>query len=424
MIKDTVLQQRYEKEKMLKGNYVEREKGSNAKKWLQTDLIKVITGPRRAGKSVFAFMLLKEVPFMYFNFDDESIRSRNAFDTDELIKSLHEVYGQSRVILFDEIQNLPTWELFVNRLQREGYNLIITGSNSKLLSRELSTALTGRHIPIEILPFNFREFLKAKNYDLQEESLEIPQKRGELLRFAEEYLLAGGFPEIVTKDIELKEYARTLFDSILFKDVVQRYHVKYSSEISDIGTFLVNNFANLLSFRKIQNALSLKSITTTKKYINYLEESYIFFELSQFSTKPIERIKSPRKIYIVDNGYIAAKSARTSPDRGKLLENLVFTELIKQGKAPNTDFFYYKTRNGREVDFVMRENLHISELMQVSYEISSIETRQREIKSLIEAQEELHAQTLKIITWDEEKEVKKGGTTITFEPILQWLFHT
>lgn len=424
MIKDMILRQKYEKEKIVKGNYVERKERSTAKKWLESDLIKVITGPRRAGKSVFAFMLLKESPFMYFNFDDESIRLRNEFNTDELIKSLHEVYGQSKIVLFDEIQNLPQWELFVNRLQRQGYNLIITGSNSKLLSKELSTALTGRHIPIEILPFNFREFLSAQHFDFKEEFLQIPQKKGELLRLAEEYLLTGGFPEIVTKDLELKEYLRTLFDSIILNDVVQRYRVKYTSEISNIGTFLVNNFASLLSFRKIQNALSLRSITTTKKYINYLEESYIFFELSQFSTKAIERMKSPRKMYIVDNGYITAKSVRTSFDRGKLLENLVFIELVKQKKEPNSDFFYYKTRNGREVDFVIRENLHISELIQVSYDTSNIETTQREIKSLIEAQEELNAQELEVITWDEEKEIEKNGKTITFKPILKWLLHS
>ncbi|BAL80155.1 ATP-binding protein [Caldisericum exile] len=422
MIKNTVLKQKYEKEEILKGIYIEREKITTAKKWLESDIIKVIIGPRRAGKSIFAFMLLKELPFMYFNFDDESLNLSEVLNTDELIKNLHEVYGNTKFVLFDEIQNLPRWELFANRLKREGYNITITGSNSKLLSKELSTALTGRHIPIEILPFNFKEFLKAKNYTFEEEYLSIPQKRGILLHLAEEYLLNGGFPEIAVKGFEPKEYLKTLFDSIIFKDVVKRYRVKHASEIDNIATYLINNFSNLLSFRSIQNFLSLKSVTTTEKYVKYLEESYIFFELSQYSSKASQRIKSPRKIYVVDNGYITAKSVRTSLDRGKMLENLIFTELIKNGKKPNTEFFYYKTRNGREVDFVIKDGLQINTLIQVSYDTTNIETEKREVKSLIEAQEELNAKELKVITWDEEKEVNINGTSIKFESILKFLF--
>ena len=192
MIREIIQRQKFEKEQLIKANYIEREKFVFAKSWLSTDLVKVIIGPRRAGKSVFALMLLREVPFIYFNFDDEIFISNNQVDTDELIKELHAVYGGINTILFDEVQNLPNWELFVERLKREGYNLIITSSNAKLLSKELATSLTGRHIPIEIMPFNFKEFLLFINYKLDNELISVPKKKGELLNLIEKYLTEGG----------------------------------------------------------------------------------------------------------------------------------------------------------------------------------------------------------------------------------------
>lgn len=174
MLKDLVLKQKAEKERLQFLPYIKRTKQEEAQKWLDSDLIKVVLGPRRAGKSVFSLMLLKDRPYLYFNFDEETLDLALEPNYDELMKQLHYAYGQTKTILFDEIQNLKRWELFVNRLQREGYNLILTGSNANLLSRELATALTGRHIPIEILPFNFKEFLEAKRYVLPSDNLSLP----------------------------------------------------------------------------------------------------------------------------------------------------------------------------------------------------------------------------------------------------------
>ena len=160
--------------------YVERTQEIRAQKWMSSDLIKVILGPRRAGKSVFALMLLKDQSFAYFNFDDESLPGEEKIDLDELLSELKQVYGDTKYIFFDEIQNLPNWELFVNRLHRSGYNLVLTGSNASLLSKELATHLTGRHIPIEILPFSFQEFLKAKSYELDADKLALPDEKAKL----------------------------------------------------------------------------------------------------------------------------------------------------------------------------------------------------------------------------------------------------
>ena len=421
MIREIIQRQKFEKEQLIKANYIEREKFVFAKSWLSTDLVKVIIGPRRAGKSVFALMLLREVPFIYFNFDDEIFISNNQVDTDELMKELHAVYGGINTILFDEVQNLPNWELFVERLKREGYNLIVTGSNAKLLSKELATSLTGRHIPIEIMPFNFKEFLLANNYKLDNELISIPQKKGELLNLVEKYLTVGGFPEIVVKNFGVEEYLGVLFDSILFKDVVKRYKVRFSNQIQNLASFLVNNFSSYYTLRKLKEALSLRSVTTVQKYIEYLEEAYLIFHLDCFSFKFSGKSKSPKKVYVVDNGYINAKALRYSPDHGKLMENLVFTELVKRGFMPNCDLFYYKTRNDNEVDFVIKKDLKVTELIQVSYQTNNISTEQGEIKSLVQASEELNGDLLTVLTWDEEKNVHSDDKVIHFIPVWKWL---
>jgi len=203
MLKSIVSKQKQDKERLLSLPYIERAKEKDAQKWLSSDLIKVILGPRRAGKSVLALRLLKEQSFAYFNFDDESLPGEEKIDLDELMTELKLAYGETKYILFDEIQNLPNWELFVNRLHRAGYNLVLTGSNASLLSKELATHLTGRHIPIEILPFDFREILKARQYEVSADKFLLPDEKAKLLGYLTQYMTNGGYPEIVTKDVEV-----------------------------------------------------------------------------------------------------------------------------------------------------------------------------------------------------------------------------
>ena len=211
MLKDIILIQKRELEKRLKEDYINR--GIKLK---NPNLINVIMGPRRAGKSFFAIHTLNKLDnFGYVNFDDERLAEVENYD--EIIASINSVYDNPDFILFDEIQNLPKWELFANRLQRQGYNLVITGSNSNLLSRELATHLTGRHLLINIFPFSFKEYLKSENKELT--TTEIKEK-------AAQYLLKGGYPEILLKKVEVKEYLSTLFNSILYKDIIKRYKIR------------------------------------------------------------------------------------------------------------------------------------------------------------------------------------------------------
>lgn len=421
MLKSTVLKQKQEKERLLSLPYIERTKEKEAKKWLDSDLIKVVLGPRRAGKSVFSLMLLKDRKFAYFNFDDEALPGEDKLDLNELMSELSQAYGDTKYILFDEIQNLPKWELFVNRLHREGYNLVLTGSNARLLSKELATALTGRHIPIQILPFDFKEILRAKNYVVLEEKLLLPDEKAKFLGFLNEYMTNGGYPEVVTKNLDPRGYLDVLFDSLLFKDVVKRHKVRFSEQIDNLGSYLINNVAGQYSIRKLANVLSFKSGVTLERYLSYLTEAYLIFSLHRYSAKVGLRLKSPKKAYVVDNGFITSKAVQHSPNAGKLMENLVFIELVKRGNESNREIFYYRTRNDREVDFALKTGTEIIELIQVSYETTNQDALQREIKALVEAGKELNVVKLLVLTWNEKREVQKDGMTIHFRPLWEWL---
>ena len=421
VLKNVVLKQQKEKDRLLALDYVERTKTAEARKWLDSELIKVVLGPRRAGKSVFSLSLLRGRPFAYFNFDDEGLPGWDDHFYDELIKELHVVYGETKNLLLDEIQNLPKWELFVNRLHRTGYNLVLTGSNAHLLGREMATALTGRHIPIEILPFDFPEFLRAKKFDLVADCPALPEEMAKFLRLVEEYLLGGGYPELVVKGLDSRGYLSVLFDSLLFKDVVVRHKVRFSGQIDGLGSYLMSNLAAPYTLRKLANILGFKSDVTLEKYLGYLTGAYLFFSLRRYSPKAGERARSPQKIYAVDNGFASAKAIQHSPDTGRLMENLVFTELVKRGLVPNRDLFYYKTRHDREVDFVVKQGAAVAELIQVAYTIGVEGTRQRELKALAEAAGELRARRATIITWDEKEEIHGGETDVDVVPLWEWL---
>ena len=419
MLKNTILQHKIEKEKFLSKKYILRENLDFAKKFLEKDLIKVIIGPRRAGKSVFCFLLLKNKKFAYLNFDDENLLKIKNYD--EIIKTLLEVYGKVDFIMFDEIQNLQNWEIFVNKLQRRGYKLILTGSNANLLSKELATTLTGRHISVEILPFSFREFLKALKINFRKEHQETPEIKGSILNYLNLYLKKGGFPEITVKSLEPETYLETLFDSILFKDIVTRYNVRASQKLYNLATYLISNFACEFSFTKLKNILDFQSTNTVQNYLKYLEEAYLIFSLNRFSYKAKDQIKAPRKLYVVDNGFILAKAFQFSQDTGRLMENLVFIELLRREYKLNKNIFYYKTKNNKEIDFVIKKDLGVKQLIQVCYQINNQETKKREIKSLIKASQELSCNNLLVITSDYEAIEEINSAKIKFMPLCKWL---
>lgn len=418
MIKNTIFQQKAEKEGLLAKTYVHRERLNQFQGALENDLIKVITGPRRSGKSVFSLLLLKNIEFAYLNFDDENLFKVQNYD--EIITGLEEIYPGAKYAMFDEIQNLPRWEIFVNKLQRRGCNLILTGSNARLLSSELATALTGRYISSEVFPFSFSEYLKSRNMAFEDELMSARQK-GILLNHLTQYLREGGFPEVSVQHVDCKTYLETLFDALLLKDVVTRHKVRFPRRIYDLALYMLSHFCSEFTFTRIKNNLGLNSTATVEKYIRYLEEAYLLFCLNRFSFKMKEQLKAPKKIYCVDNGFISARAFQSSQNSGRLMENCIFIELLRRGFKVNESLFYYRTRNKREVDFVLRDGIKIDGLIQVCLNVDDAMTMKREIRALTEAGEELGCSNLNVITWDYDARHESDGKEIVFLPLWKWL---
>ena len=345
-VRDAVIQQKSEYESKRKERYVDRNVAVSG---LESNIIKVITGPRRAGKSFFAIHHFTGTAKMgYVNFDDE--RLAGSTDYDEIIAAVNFVYDNPAHLLFDEIQNLPRWELLVNRLAREGYNLILTGSNSHMLSQELSTHLTGRYLQTTILPFSFSEYLS-----LQDQPITSTGKREYLARYLEQ----GGFPEPLLKNLNGREYLKTLFDSIVYKDIVKRFHIRFAQGLDDLAVYLLSNVAQEYSYTTLSRVTRCRSAHTVQKYLGYLEEAYIFFSVPRFSYKFREQVAANKKIYCIDNGFITAKAFQFSENRGRLLENLVAVELKRRAVTIGTELFFWKNVEQEEVDFVVKQGNRI-----------------------------------------------------------------
>ena len=410
-IKDILLLQKRELEARLREKYVKRKTELK----LNNNIIKVIVGPRRAGKSFFAVHFLnKHGRFGYVNFDDEKLIDTKSYD--EIIEAMNSIYNTPKIVLFDEIQNLSKWELFVNRLQRQGLNLVITGSNSNMLSKELATHLTGRHFLINIFPFSFKEYIELEEKELT--TAEIKEKLSN-------YLINGGYPEPLVKNLDIKEYLSTLFNSIVYKDIVKRYKVRNTKEIEDLTFYLISNIANEYSYNSLTKTSNVKSSHTVKKYLNYIEETFILFSLNRFSYKVKEQLSSNKKIYCIDNGFIHAKAFKLSPDYGRLYENLVAVKLKKDEIEGKSHVYYWKNQQQEEVDFVIKEGTKVRQLIQVCFNIKNLETKSREIRALLKAGKELGCNNLLIINEDYEAEDREEWfgikAKVKFIPLWKWL---
>jgi len=406
---------------LLKKEYITRIGDSEKNEYLKTPLIKLITGPRRAGKSVMALQILSNQNFAYLNFDDDQLLKY--FDEDLVIQALHDVYFGFNYLLLDEIQNLPQWELWVNKMHRRGFNLIITGSNSKLLSHELGTALTGRYVPITVLPFGFHEILLAANQTIHNTESLTPQKTGSIQGILNNYLINGGFPETVLNPDILKNYLSTLFDSILLKDILKRFRVRQTQQLYDLANYLLANYTNPLSFNQLKDTLDFNSVATAQKFSGYLEETFIFQRITRYHHKLKQQQKSLHKNYIIDNGFIKARAFELSPNYGRLLENLVFVELLRRGYRPGLDIFYYRTRNNREIDFLIRKGHKIEQLIQVCFDVEQPQVNKRETSALVEAAKELNCNNLLIVSWNKEEINEKEQYVIKLVPAHKWLLH-
>ena len=396
-MKTTILNQRAERDELMSRPYQQRHTKYDTDELLQNSLIKLITGPRRIGKSVFALLMLQGKNFAYLNFDDSQLLEK--WNEELVMSALDDVYPDYDFMLLDEVQNLPDWDLWISKLYRRGKNLIITGSNAKMLSSEMATVLTGRYLQIEMLPFSLDETMRWKNISPERE-----EQSAQAIVLADDYMRNGGYPETIPARSITKSYLSTLFDSILLKDVAKRHNVRNTTDLYNLATYLLSNFCNPISANELAGELGLSSVSTTKKFCDYLSEPYLFFFLPRFNNKLKLMSKAQKKVYVVDNGFVQSTVFNLSENLGRLLENQVFVELLRRGYIPGKTLFYYRTRNDKEIDFVTRKGTKVEQLIQVCYDMTSEKTRKRELDALVEAAEELHCDNLLVITNSESSE--------------------
>ena len=414
-MRSIVLSQRKERDGLLEKAYLLRDYQVEAETFLSSPLIKLVTGPRRAGKSVLTLLLLKDKNFAYLNFDDEQLLEN--FNEDTVMQALLEVYPNFEYLLLDEIQNLEHWDVWVSKLYRRGYNLLVTGSNAKLLSSEMGTVLTGRYLEIEVLPFSLTECFRFKHHEWV---AELPEEKAGLMLQVEDYMRYGGYPEIINSREITESYLSSLFDSIILKDIAKRYKIRKTTELYQLATYLVSMFCNEFTYSSLKDDLNFSSKSTLQKFCDYLQQTYLFFYLPRYNNKLKLMQKASQKVYVVDNGFLASSAFQTSENRGRLLENLVFLELLRRKNKVGDNFFYYRSRNDRETDFVIREKFHVRQLIQVCYDMTAKKTVKREVESITECAGELKCDNLLIITWDQEDVIEKGGKTINVVPYYKW----
>ena len=385
------------------------------KKYIETDQIVIISGIRRCGKSSLLFLIkekmnLKEPEYCYFNFDDERIIVDILILED--IYNLHlEVYGKEPVLFLDEIQNIGNWEKFVNRMYEQGIKVFVTGSNAKLLSSEISTSLTGRNKLIELYPFSFSEYLRfiGNNYDLDRITA---KSKSLLLKDFNSYFETGGFPLVVKEnDTEL---INAYFQDILYRDIISRYRLTQVNEIKQIGLYFASNIGKLFSYSTLKEISGVKSLSSIKDYLFYYEQSYLFFYLKKFDYSVKKQIMNPKKVYTIDPAFAHRLGFNFSENKGRILENIVYLELLRRGK----EVYYYSGK--RECDFVVKEGLDIVEAIQVAY-LVDVTNYDSEYQGLQEAITTYNLKQGIILSYNIDESFIQGNVGIEIMPVWKWL---
>ncbi|MDD5675395.1 MAG: ATP-binding protein, partial [Chitinivibrionales bacterium] len=337
---------------------------------------------------------------------------------DELLSAVDAIYDNPTDLLLDEIQNVDRWELLINRLQRQGRRLVVTGSNAHLLSSEFATHLTGRHIPLMLFPFSFNEYASVA---IKKQPATQPEYQQHLYN----YLRDGGYPEPLIKNIDRKTYLSTLLESIIYKDIVKRFKIRSVDGIEDLTRYLMSNVGSEYSYRTLAEVTKCKSAHTVEKYLKYLEEAFLFFSLRRFSYKVKEQAKANRKIYCIDNGFIEAGAFRVSEGTGRLAENAVAVRLRKRELDGECEVFFWKNVQQHEADFVVVRNRKVEQIIQVCWNIDKPTTKEREIRALVTAGEELKCKKLLILTEGKQgmEKVEWFGkkASVEFVPLWKWM---
>jgi hypothetical protein len=382
-------------------------------RWFGDDRIIILTGVRRCGKSTLLRQIMdNKSAWCYVNFEDERLLDFKAQDFEMLNEVLVELYGPPKIYFFDEIQNTEKFETFVRRLQDEKKKVVITGSNAALLSKEFGTRLTGRYKSFEVYPFSFKEFLDFKKIAVEKEDFYNVEKKVNVLKLFEEYLSSGGLPEYLkNKD---KDYVRTVYENILYKDIITRYSIKREKIIKELVNILATNATLQFTYNSLKKTLGLSNAITVKEYISYLNNSYLFFETLRFSHSIKQQLNSPRKIYLIDSAFNQVCGLNFTPNKGRNLENAVFIELKKEGK----EIYYYSDKS--ECDFVIKEGIKITAAIQVCHTLDDT-NREREIKGLMDAMDTFKLKEGLLLTSEQTEEIKVEGKKIKIMPVFRWM---
>ena len=393
------------------------------RKLIKSEQVIVITGARRAGKSFLMRQLARDLieqgvdqkNILIVNFEDPRFVKLDS----QLLEEIYQFYLQhfnlnSLVYIFlDEIQEVKGWEKWVKTMQElKKAKIIISGSNAHLLSRELGTTLTGRHLDLLVYPLSFKEFLNCQKED---GAMEMPN-----IKSFQQYLEFGGFPKVFFEESK-KELLLTYFQDVINRDVVRRYSVRKTEGLKSLINFYFSNFSNPISYSSAAKFLGLTTDTAIK-FSQYFSNAYLTFFLKRFSFKVKERDRSPQKVYLIDPGLINAVGFKFSDNLGRLLENIVFLELLRRrGGQAQADLFYWQDSQKREVDFIWQEGKAVKELIQVAADLHNLKTKEREVKALEKALDQFGLKRSLILTQDSEEEIKAGKKIITVKPVYQWL---
>ncbi len=402
-----------------------------AKKATSGEII-ILKGVRRSGKSTLLINEIKRLTesafdlrdILYVNFEDPRFNNHLTLELMERIKDAFLEFvgpGRKPVLMLDEVQNVPAWEKWV--LKEYGLNqsrIYVTGSSSALLSKEIGTALTGRYLDIEVFPLSFSEFLHFNNLTTKTTADRI-RKRTRINKLFSRFMEQGGFPKIFEiEDADVKrDLLKSYFDSILLRDIVARHQLSNYRTLEDMATFLLANIACISSTNKLKNHFSI-SFDTARDYTGYLEDAFLIFQLRRFAWSVKKQIANPRKFYSIDTGLSNRVSFQVGARKAQNIENIVFLELLRRKQ----DVFYFKTKNDREVDFVIKRGAQVVELIQVCYSIEDEQTRKREIAALKAASRELESDIAipcTLLTMDKEEEMDIPGFKINVRNLIDWL---
>jgi len=396
----------------------------------------VITGFRRVGKTYAVLDLIKGLlnnnsreEVVYINFEDERIPEKIEFLT-QLIPTIKEFFSKNIKFLFlDEIQDIQKWSKWVRRIyDNESFEIFVTGSSSKTSSRHIPTELRGRFLEIKIFPLSFSEFLKFKKEVFDIKTIQYSDnEKGKLMRLLNEYLEYGALPEIVlSRENKKFEISQSYYKTVIRRDLVERYNIKNEEVLKALLRLLLNS--KQYSISKLYN--TLKSLnyevgkTTIQKYLGYIEDSYFMFSVPVFSYKVKDQLQYPRKNYFIDNSFINSISTKFSKNFDRMYENIVAVYLLKKF---GDNVFYWESEKKEEVDFVIKENIKVSQLIQVCYNISDLETKKREVKTLLKASKELKCKNLLIVNsnYENEKTEEWFGIKgkIKYIPLWKWLLN-